>query len=169
MSETNRETREHRESREGAAPRSAVNKPAESAKPSATIPQPTKHWFWGTGRRKTAVARVRIKPGTGKYIINERALDHFFTGPRDQEDAVSPLKSTGTTGKVDVHVNVHGGGTSGQAGAIKLGLARALLRANEEYLPILRDGGFLTRDARMVERKKPGQPGARRRFQFSKR
>ncbi len=144
--------------------------PASETK-SATIPDPgpAKRFFWGTGRRKTAIARVRIKPGEGKFEINKRPLDKFFTEDKDRQDAVAPLKSTGTLGKVDVFVNVSGGGITGQAGAIILGVARALKSANAEYDDALRAGGFLTRDSRMKERKKYGRRGARRSFQFSKR
>jgi small subunit ribosomal protein S9 len=145
--------------------------PAAPEAKSATIPEPApgKRFFWGTGRRKTAIARVRIKPGDGKFIVNERPLEKFFTEDKDRIDAVAPLKSTGTLGKVDVFVNVTGGGITGQAGAIILGVARALKSANGEYDDALRAGGFLTRDSRMKERKKYGRRGARRSFQFSKR
>lgn len=138
---------------------------------SPTIPEPDskKHYFWGTGRRKTAVARVRIKPGSGKFEVNKRAVEAYFTEDRDRSDVVAPLKATSTLGKVDVFVNVAGGGLTGQAGAIVLGLARALKRANPEYDDALRAGGYLTRDSRQVERKKYGRAGARRSFQFSKR
>jgi small subunit ribosomal protein S9 len=138
---------------------------------SATIPEPDpkKRYFWGTGRRKAAVARVRLKPGTGKFEVNERPLDKYFTEDRDRSDCMAPLKATETLGKVDVFVNVSGGGITGQAGAIVLGVARALKRANLQYDGALRAGGYLTRDAREVERKKYGRAGARRSFQFSKR
>jgi len=138
---------------------------------SAVIPEPDpkKHYFWGTGRRKSSVARVRLRAGTGKYEVNKRPLDVYFSEEKDRADAVAPLKATETLGKVDVFVNVGGGGISGQAGAIVLGVARALKQANLEYESALRAGGYLTRDGRMKERKKPGQRGARRGFQFSKR
>ncbi len=126
-------------------------------------------FFWGTGRRKTSVARVRIKSGEGKYIINDREIEKHFFGSRDRGDIIAPLKATKTFGKYDVFVNVHGGGQTGQAGAVVLGLARALVKADPNLEDTLRDGRFLTRDDRKVERKKPGQPGARKRFQFSKR
>jgi len=126
-------------------------------------------FYWGTGRRKTAVARVRIRPGSGKFLINDREVDNYFTEERDRKDVRAPLVATGTLGKFDVMVNVKGGGLSGQAGAIVLGVARALREADETLEHILREGGYLTRDSRMVERKKYGQAGARRRFQFSKR
>jgi small subunit ribosomal protein S9 len=138
---------------------------------SATIPapDPKKHYFWGTGRRKTAVARVRLRAGTGKFEVNKQPLEKFFTEDRDRMDAVAPLRATETFGKVDVFVNVLGGGITGQSGAILLGVARALKLANVQYEPALRAGGFLTRDSRMKERKKYGRRGARRSFQFSKR
>ena len=125
--------------------------------------------FMGTGRRKSSVARVRLAPGTGKLTINERTLEHYITVPELRTQAVEPLTATQTTGKYDVTISVSGGGLSGQAGAIRLGIARALLKAAGELKPALREKGFLTRDSRMKERKKYGQPGARKRFQFSKR
>lgn len=127
------------------------------------------HWWWGTGRRKTAVARVRIRPGSGEFRINNRDLDVFFTEERDRKDIRTVLEKTNTRGNLDVRVKVHGGGFMGQAGAIVLGLGRALQDYDDNLESILRDNGFLTRDAREVERKKYGQRGARRRFQFSKR
>jgi small subunit ribosomal protein S9 len=138
---------------------------------SATIPEPDpkKHYFWGTGRRKTSVARVRIRPGSGKFEINKRAIESYFTTDQQRNDIVAPLQATETLGKVDVFVNVRGGGPTGQAGAIVLGVARALKTANAQYEDALRNGGYLTRDSRMVERKKYGRAGARRSFQFSKR
>lgn len=146
---------------------------SQAAEPivSATFPEPSadKHYWWGTGRRKTAIARVRIRAGNGKFEVNKRPLDQYFAEEKDRSDSVAPLKATDTLGKVDVFVNVKGGGISGQAGAIVLGVARALKRANPEYDDTLRAGGYLTRDSRMVERKKPGRAGARRSFQFSKR
>ena len=126
-------------------------------------------FVWGTGRRKTAVARVRIKQGEGKFLVNNREIDNYFSEPRDRNDVVAPLKVTQAEGSVDVFVNVHGGGYMGQAGAILLGLSRALKVYDRSFEPILRDHEMLTRDARQVERKKYGQPGARARFQFSKR
>ncbi len=133
-------------------------------------PDPKKRWWWGTGRRKTSVARVRMRNGDGAIRINDRSIDDYFCQERDRTDIVAPLVATGVMGKVDVHVRVHGGGTTGQAGAIVLGIARALKGADEpQFMDTLREGGYLTRDSRMVERKKYGQRGARRRFQFSKR
>jgi small subunit ribosomal protein S9 len=141
--------------------------PAPAPRPSAAPPDG--HWWWGTGRRKSAVARVRIRPGKGEFKINDRPLTEFFTEERDHNDINAVLKSTNTQGTVDIFVNARGGGFTGQAGAIKLGLARALRRYDQSLEPILRDNDFLTRDPRKVERKKYGQPGARKRFQFSKR
>ncbi|MAB29167.1 MAG: 30S ribosomal protein S9 [Planctomycetaceae bacterium] len=131
---------------------------------------PDAHGWWrGTGRRKTAVARVRIKTGTGEFKVNNRDLDVYFCEARDLKNIRNVLEKTGTMGAVDIFVNAHGGGYMGQAGAIILGLGRALMKYDTSLEPILRDNGFLTRDAREVERKKYGQPGARKRFQFSKR
>ena len=131
---------------------------------------PDAHGWWrGTGRRKTAVARVRIKSGTGEFKVNNRDLDVYFCEARDLKNIRNVLEKTGTLGSVDIFVNANGGGYMGQAGAIILGLGRALLKYDSSLEPILRDNGFLTRDAREVERKKYGQPGARKRFQFSKR
>ncbi len=126
-------------------------------------------YWWGTGRRKTSVARVRIRPGSGKLIVNKKELDSFFTREQDRKAVVAPLKSVHAEKAFDIFINVKGGGTTGQAGAALLGVARALRSYDENYIAALRDGGHLTRDPRMVERKKPGQSGARRRFQFSKR
>jgi small subunit ribosomal protein S9 len=126
-------------------------------------------YWWGTGRRKTSVARVRIRPGTGKLIVNKRELDDYFKRDQDRKAVVAPLKLLHAEKSFDVFVNVQGGGMTGQAGAALLGVARALKTYDENYTGALRDNGLLTRDPRMVERKKPGQAGARRRFQFSKR
>jgi small subunit ribosomal protein S9 len=144
---------------------------SSSSSGSATIPEPDprKHYFWGTGRRKRSVARVRIRAGEGKIEINKKPLEKYFAEDKDRIDVVAPLKATETFGKVDIFVNVKGGGYTGQAGAIVLGIARALKVANPEYDNVLRAGGYLTRDSRMVERKKYGRRGARRSFQFSKR
>jgi small subunit ribosomal protein S9 len=125
--------------------------------------------YWGTGRRKSAVARVRLTPGEGKILINKRGVDEYFTEPQEQLAVRESLLATNTEKSFDVFVNVCGGGHAGQAGAIRLGIARALVRANEGYEAALRDRNYLTRDARVVERKKYGQRKARRRFQFSKR
>ncbi|MFA7621917.1 MAG: 30S ribosomal protein S9 [Aminobacteriaceae bacterium] len=126
-------------------------------------------YFWGTGRRKCALARVRIRPGSGAFKVNEKEVAEYF--PRDcwQISATQPLKVVGLEGKIDVFVRASGGGLTGQAGAVRLGVARALLKLNPELRPILKKNGFLTRDPRMVERKKFGQKGARGLRQFSKR
>jgi small subunit ribosomal protein S9 len=151
---------------------------------------PPKKLYWGTGRRKTSVARVRICDGTGQFLINDRPVEQFFTEVRDRAAIRRPLEVAELGNKLDVMVNVRGGGTTGQAGAIMQGLARALkvmhtpklaaapvsdggeAPAAPEPAPVvkkLRDSGLLTRDARMKERKKYGRRGARRSFQFSKR
>lgn len=123
----------------------------------------------GTGRRKTAVARVRIRAGNGTVHINQRALDHYFHNERDRADVLAPLAATGHLDNVDVLVKVHGGGSASQAGAIKLGVARALLKYDPAGDQPLREQQMLTRDGRMKERKKYGLRGARRGTQFSKR
>ena len=132
-------------------------------------PKPRQNYVWGVGRRKSAVARVRIAPGTGKIQINKRELNDYFTGERDRKAIFGPLEVTNTGGKMDVLVNATGGGPTGQAGAIVMGLGRALAKYDTSLEAPLRGAGFLTRDSRMKERKKYGQRGARRRFQFSKR
>jgi small subunit ribosomal protein S9 len=147
----------------GSAPKAA---PAVTAKPAT----PDKGGFiWGTGRRKSSVARVRVKPGKGQLQINQRHVDDYFKLQKDRNAVLAPLRSAGVSDSVDVFVNVKGGGTTGQAGAVVLGIARALKNYDPTLVKPLRDGGYLTRDSRMVERKKPGKPGARRSFQFSKR
>ena len=135
--------------------------------PTAAVSRP--QFIWGVGRRKTAVARVRIAPGSGKIEINGRPLNDYLTAERDRKALFGPLEVTSTGGKLDVFVNANGGGPTGQAGAIVMGLGRALARYDSTLEQALRNGGFLTRDSRMKERKKYGQRGARRRFQFSKR
>jgi small subunit ribosomal protein S9 len=122
-----------------------------------------------TGRRKESVARVRLVPGTGTIIVNGRPLDEYFGRETSKMILVEPLKLVDQMGKMDVFVNANGGGLSGQAGAIRHGISRALVGLNPEWRSALKKAGFLTRDARAVERKKYGQPGARKRFQFSKR
>jgi small subunit ribosomal protein S9 len=144
-----------------------VAKPA--AKPSRKKSPDKSGYWWGTGRRKSAVARVRIKPGSGKLLINKKEFKDYFTGDKNRKAVVSPLKAVDAEKSFDIFVNVGGGGETGQAEATLLGIARALKNFNESYLQSLRDGGYLTRDSREVERKKPGQKGARKRFQFSKR
>lgn len=138
-----------------------------TAAPVEKKPKPT--YTWGIGRRKTAVARVRIAPGNGKVEVNGRTLNEYFTTERDRKAIFGPLEVTNTGGKMDVLVSADGGGPAGQAGAIVMGLGRALARYDSGLEGALRNGGFLTRDSRMKERKKYGQRGARRRFQFSKR
>ena len=121
------------------------------------------------GRRKEAVARVRIAPGTGNITINGRTMDEYFGRETSKMILVEPLKLVDQMGKLDVFVTARGGGLSGQAGAIRHGITRALMKLNPDYRAILKKAGFMTRDARAVERKKYGRPGARKRFQFSKR
>ena len=127
-------------------------------------------YYYGTGRRKTSTARVRLIPeGSGVAIVNRRPIDDYFERQVLKMVVMQPFELTKTEGKFDLHVNVKGGGKSGQAGAIRHGIARALLQADPELKAILKKSGLLTRDARMKERKKYGQRGARARFQFSKR
>ena len=128
-----------------------------------------KPYFYGTGRRKKSVARVRLYPGTGEITINGRSIDEYFGLETMKLIVNQPFGVTGTTGKFDIVANVTGGGISGQAGAIRHGVARALLAADAEYRPALKAAGFLTRDPRMKERKKYGLKAARRAPQFSKR
>ena len=125
--------------------------------------------FYGTGRRKSSVARVYVTPGNGKITINKRDIEEYFGIDTLKVIVRQPLVVTGTEGKYDVTVNVYGGGYTGQAGAIRHGIARALNEANVEFRPALKKAGFLTRDPRMKERKKYGLKGARRAPQFSKR
>lgn len=148
-----------------------VDAPVGAPKPARKpVKKPDKgSFYWGTGRRKSSVARVRIKPGEGKLLINKRELSDYFAREQDKKAVLAPLKAVEGEKAFDVFVNVRGGGTTGQSGAARLGIARALKSYDENYIQPLRDGGHLTRDSRMVERKKPGQAGARRRFQFSKR
>jgi small subunit ribosomal protein S9 len=132
-----------------------------------TLPQAQQ--FLGTGRRKTSTARVRLRPGTGKIVVNNRPFENYFQLETLRMVAVSPLVKTESAAKFDVLINVRGGGPTGQAGAVRHGIARALLASDANLRPVLKSEGYLTRDARMKERKKYGQPGARKRFQFSKR
>ncbi|HEY2084097.1 MAG TPA: 30S ribosomal protein S9 [Verrucomicrobiae bacterium] len=125
--------------------------------------------FLGTGRRKTSIARVRLSSGTGKVTVNGRAFETYFPTDSLRMVVQQPLTLTGNVDKFDVRVNVTGGGPTGQAGAVRHGIARALLHADANLRPSLKAEGLLTRDPRMKERKKYGQPGARKRFQFSKR
>lgn len=125
--------------------------------------------FYGTGRRKTAVARVWLKPGTGVITVNKRPVETYFPVEAQRSLLNQPFTASQTAGKYDVLINVHGGGLNGQAGACRHGIARALLSSDAALKPALKAEKLLTRDARMKERKKYGQPGARKRFQFSKR
>ena len=124
---------------------------------------------WGLGRRKSSVARVRLHSGAGGFVVNGKPLDQFFRRLEDQRSAVSPLGTAQLDGRYDVFVNVFGGGTTGQADAVRLGLARAIKKLQPDQDMPLRQAGQLTRDSRMKERKKYGRRGARRGFQFSKR
>ncbi len=127
--------------------------------------QPTQ----AVGRRKTSVARVLLRPGNGSWSINGRSLDDYFPRPAHRVRVEDPLRVTDSEGAFDIQIRVHGGGLTGQADAIRMGLARALCTNDEDVRAPLRESGMLTRDARKVERKKPGRPKARKRFQFSKR
>ncbi len=124
---------------------------------------------WATGRRKCAVARVRVQPGTGKIAVNDMEMSEYFNSEALCGYVCQVLKVSGAEGKVDIAANLTGGGMAGQAGALRHGVARALLKMDENIRAVLKAAGMVTRDARVKERKKPGQPGARRRFQFSKR
>ena len=126
-------------------------------------------YIWGTGRRKNALARVRICTGTGEIKINGREVEEYFPRLVWQTQVYQALKTAGVEGRIDVFVNASGGGLTGQAGAVKLGLARALIKLNPDFRPALKKEGMLTRDPRMVERKKFGQKGARGKRQYSKR
>ncbi len=162
-----------------AAPAAPAAKPVRAAKPADK-----KGWWWGTGRRKSAVARLRMRPTTGQATIIiekdgpkngkkstkiRKTVEQYFAEERDRSDVVAPLKIANMEGRFDIVIRTHGGGFMGQAGAIRLALSRALRDYDPSLDVPLRDAGFLTRDAREVERKKYGQAGARRRFQFSKR
>lgn len=155
-----------------AAPQESVKSSTPAEKPASVKKKKAKkpdEFIWGTGRRKSSVARVRICPGSGEFIVNKRKVDEFFSLDKDRQIVRSPLLVTDTAKSLDVFVNVNGGGTSGQSGAVLLGLARALYKCDPDLLPKLREKNLLSRDARKVERKKYGQRGARRKFQFSKR
>jgi small subunit ribosomal protein S9 len=125
--------------------------------------------FRATGRRKTSVARVILQPGEGKLVVNRRPFENYFYSEALRQEVQQPLQATELSGKFDLRILTHGGGIHGQAGAVRLGIARALLVFDPELRSKLRQGGFLTRDPRAKERKKYGQKGARKRFQFSKR
>ena len=126
-------------------------------------------YIWGTGRRKTSVARVRICSGTGDIRINDRSVEEYFPRLVWQNQVSQSLKVAGVEGRIDVFVNASGGGLTGQAGAVRMGIARALIKMNPDLRPVLKKEGLLTRDPRMVERKKFGQKGARGKRQYSKR
>lgn len=126
-------------------------------------------YVWGTGRRKTSVARVRMKEGKGEIVVNGRPVDQFFPSINHKEQIMAPLLATNTNDKYDIVANVNGGGTNGQAGAVLLGISRALLKLIPNVQEKLRSGGYLTRDSRMKERKKYGKRKARASYQFSKR
>jgi small subunit ribosomal protein S9 len=125
--------------------------------------------YYATGKRKSAIARVYMKAGNGNIVVNKRSYEEYFTRPSLKMVIKQPLDITGKKDQFDLYVNVSGGGVAGQAGAIKHGISKALLEYDAELRSILKKAGFLTRDARVKERKKYGQPGARKRFQFSKR
>ena len=125
--------------------------------------------YLATGRRKTAVARVRLSKGTGSIVVNGRKFEEFFPTTDLRLIVEAPFKAIEGMGQYDVVAQCDGGGVSGQAGALRHGISRALLQVSDDFRPLLKKAGFLTRDPRMKERKKPGRPGARRRFQFSKR
>jgi len=129
----------------------------------------SKEEIWATGRRKSAVARVRMNPGTGKIKVNGQVIEEYFPSEAVRGFICQPLTVTDTGGNFDILANIRGGGIVGQAGALRHGITRALAEKDSSFRPILKDCGMLTRDARVKERKKPGQPGARKRFQFSKR
>ncbi len=148
--------------------KTSAEKPQTATQMAKKEPDKGGFW-WGTGRRKSSVARVRIKPGEGKLLVNKKELSDYFTREQDRQNVIAPLLAVEGLKSFNVFVNVRGGGSTGQSGATRLGIARALRNYDENFIQPLRDGGHLTRDSRMVERKKPGQRGARRRFQFSKR
>ena len=125
--------------------------------------------YLGTGRRKSSVARVYMTPGTGKIMVGEKTLEEYLPQEILRMVVKSPLVETGTEGQYDIYINVYGGGMTGQAGAMRHGIARALLEVGEDFRPVLKKAGFLTRDSRVKERKKYGLRGARRRPQYSKR
>ena len=129
----------------------------------------TENKFYGTGRRKRSVARVFLIPGKGEILINEKPFKDYLCRETLATIVLQPLVAVESEKSYNIKINVNGGGLTGQAGAIRLGISRALLEVNADYRSILKERGFLTRDARKVERKKPGQPGARKNFQFSKR
>lgn len=125
--------------------------------------------YYGTGRRKSSIARIYLRPGTGSIQVNKRPFESYFVSEALRMVVQQPLQLTESSGKFDIYANIQGGGHSGQAWAMRLGISRALCEFNQELRPKLKEGGFLTRDSRIKERKKYGQPGARKRFQYSKR
>ena len=129
----------------------------------------TQQRFYATGKRKSAIARVYMKAGSGNILVNKRNYEEYFDRPSLKMVIKQPFEITGKTDQFDLYINVNGGGVAGQAGAVKHGISKALLEYDAELRSILKKAGFLTRDARIKERKKYGQPGARKRFQFSKR
>jgi len=151
------------------SPTAQTNAPVPAAVATAHGPEVKPSFIWGVGRRKSSVARVRVAPGTGKIQLNDRELNDYLTNERDRKNIFGPLEVTNSGGKMDVFARCTGGGPSSQAGAVVLGIARALVKFDPATEGALRNAGFLTRDSRMKERKKYGQRGARRRFQFSKR
>lgn len=126
-------------------------------------------WIWATGRRKSATAQVRIRAGNGKIMVNKKPFEEYFTTEAIRGYIVQPLMMVNSVDRFDLEVTIKGGGEMGQAGALRHGLARALIKADPTLRDVLKESGMLTRDSRVKERKKPGQPGARKRFQFSKR
>jgi len=150
------------------APAARQDSPKPAALSAPPLPEGVRY-IWGTGRRKKAVARVRIRPGSGAILINKRKVEEFFTEDKDRDAVSAPLAAANMVGSWDIWAHVDGGGFTGQAGAVMLALSRALARAVPQIESALRDQGLLTRDARMKERKKYGQKGARKRFQYSKR
>ena len=149
--------------------RTPRNSPSRSNSNASSFMATSITQYQAVGRRKTAVARVYLRPGSGKILVNKRPLEQYLPTEVRQKALKGPLEVAGVAGQFDVIVNAKGGGLTGQAEATQLGIARALVVFNEELRKPLRDAGFLTRDPRMVERKKYGQPKARKRFQFSKR
>ena len=146
--------------------------PVEAAAPTPAAPRRAVQGggkLVGLGRRKTSVARVYLQPGEGRWVVNGRTLEDYFPRPTLRQAIAQPFAATDTVNRFDVRVKVNGGGLRGQADAIRLGISRALLKVDEENRPRLRAQALLTRDPREVERKKPGRPKARKRFQFSKR
>ncbi len=129
----------------------------------------SKEEIWGTGRRKSAVARVKLTKGSGVITVNKQKLEDYFPQEQLRNYLSQPIQVTGTEGQFDLLINVNGGGKVGQAGALRHGIARAILAYDEDSRSVLKQSGLLTRNARVKERQKPGQPGARKRFQFSKR